>query len=91
MRGIAEWLASIGLARYSQRFVENAIDGDVLAELKEADLEKLGIPLGDRKRLVKAIRAMVADSPSALTTRALGRMRKVANCAWPLPSAVTSP
>jgi class 3 adenylate cyclase len=72
MRGIAEWLASIGLARYSQRFVENAIDGDVLAELKEADLEKLGIPLGDRKRLVKAIRAMVADSPSALTTRGAG-------------------
>jgi hypothetical protein len=42
MRGIAEWLASIGLERYAQRFVENAIDGDVLAELKEADLEKLG-------------------------------------------------
>jgi hypothetical protein len=67
MRGIAEWLASIGLERYAQRFVEN--DGDVLAELTERDLEKLGIPLGDRKRLIKAIRAMLADSPSALTTR----------------------
>src|SRR6266511_396173 len=68
MTGIAEWLASIGLERYAQRFVENAIDGDVLAELTEGDLEKLGIPLGDRKRLIKAIRAMLADARSALTT-----------------------
>jgi class 3 adenylate cyclase/predicted ATPase/ABC-type transport system involved in cytochrome c biogenesis ATPase subunit len=68
MKGIAEWLASIGLERYAQRFVENAIDGDVLAELTEGDLEKLGIPLGDRKRLIKAIRAMLADARSALTT-----------------------
>jgi class 3 adenylate cyclase/predicted ATPase/ABC-type transport system involved in cytochrome c biogenesis ATPase subunit len=68
MKGIAEWLASIGLERYAQRFVENAIDGDVLAELTEGDLEKLGIPLGDRKRLIKAIRAKLADSRSALTT-----------------------
>ncbi len=58
MKGVAEWLASIGLERYAQRFVENAIDGDVLAELTEGDLEKLGIPLGDRKRLIKAIRAI---------------------------------
>jgi class 3 adenylate cyclase/tetratricopeptide (TPR) repeat protein len=68
MKGIAQWLASIGLERYTQRFVENAIDGDVLAELTEGDLKNLGIPLGDRKRLIKAIRAMLADSPSALTT-----------------------
>jgi hypothetical protein len=86
MRGIAEWLASIGLERYAQRFAENAIDGDVLAELTEDDLEKLGVPLGDRKRLIKAIRAMLADSPPA----GLGRTRKAANRAWPLPSVATS-
>jgi class 3 adenylate cyclase/predicted ATPase/ABC-type transport system involved in cytochrome c biogenesis ATPase subunit len=68
MRGIAEWLASIGLDRYAQRFAENAIDGDVLPELTESDLEKLGVPLGDRKRLIKAIAATLADSPGALTT-----------------------
>jgi class 3 adenylate cyclase/tetratricopeptide (TPR) repeat protein len=72
MKGIAQWLASIGLERYTQRFVENAIDGDVLAELTEGDLKKLGIPLGDRKRLIKAIRAMLADRPSALTTTGVG-------------------
>src|SRR5215475_1874113 len=73
MKGIAQWLASIGLERYTQRFVDNAIDGDVLAELSEGDLKKLGIPLGDRKRLIKAIRAMLADSPSALTTTGVGK------------------
>ena len=72
MKGIAQWLASIGLERYTQRFVENAIDDDVLVELTEGDLKKLGIPLGDRKRLIKAIRAMLADSPSALTTTGVG-------------------
>jgi len=68
MKGISQWLASIGLERYTQRFVENAIDGSVLSELTEGDLEKLGIPVGDRKRLIKAIRARLADSPDSVTT-----------------------
>src|SRR5262249_523477 len=72
MKGIAQWLASIGLERYTERFVENAIDGDVLAELTEGDLKQLRIPLGDRKRLIKAIKAMLADAPSALTTAGVG-------------------
>ena len=62
MKGISQWLASIGLERYTQRFVENAIDGAVLSELTEGDLEKLRIPVGDRKRLIKAIRARLTDS-----------------------------
>src|SRR5262249_8491927 len=72
MKGIAQWLASIGLERYTQRFIENAIDGDVLPELTEGDLKKLGIPLGDRKRLIRAIKAMAAGSPSAFATSAVG-------------------
>src|SRR5215471_16470441 len=70
MKGIAQWLASIGLERYTQRFVENAIDSDVLPELTEGDLKKLGIPLGDRKRLIRAIRAMAAGSPNAFVASA---------------------
>src|SRR6266545_8075822 len=65
---IGGWLRNLGLGQYESAFIENAIDTDVLAELTEGDLEKLGIPLGDRKRLIKAIRAMLADSRSALTT-----------------------
>ena len=60
---IGGWLRNLGLERYETVFIENAIDSDVLAELTEGDLEKLGIPMGDRKRLIKAIRAMLAGSP----------------------------
>src|SRR6516225_8463391 len=62
---VGSWLRDLGLGRYEPAFIENAIDGDSLPELTEDDLKKLGIPLGDRKRLIRAIRAMSAGSPSA--------------------------
>src|SRR3954463_110822 len=64
---IGGWLRNLGLERYEPVFIENAIDSDVLAELTEGDLEKLGIPMGDRKRLTKAVRAMLAGSPTTFT------------------------
>src|SRR5947209_6074495 len=69
---VGSWLRALGLGRYEPAFIENAIDSDVLPELTEDDLKKLGIPLGDRKRLIKAIRAMPAGSPSAFVTSAVG-------------------
>jgi predicted ATPase/class 3 adenylate cyclase len=69
---IGSWLRDLGFERYEPVFVESAIDSDVLPELTEADLEKLGIPLGDRKRLMKAIRGMLTDSPGALVTTGIG-------------------
>jgi class 3 adenylate cyclase len=48
-------LEELGLAQYVPVFAENALDSDVLFDLSEADLENLGIPLGDRKRMLKAI------------------------------------
>src|SRR5262245_49632889 len=65
---VGGWLRDLGLGRYEQTFIENAIDSDALPKLTEDDLRKLGIPLGDRKRLIKAIRAMVAGSPAAFIT-----------------------
>ncbi len=58
------WLRSLGLGRYESAFIENAIDFDVLPDLAEGDLEKLGIPLGDRKRILKAIKEVAGSSPS---------------------------
>ncbi|HZZ21850.1 MAG TPA: SAM domain-containing protein [Roseiarcus sp.] len=52
---VGGWLRDLGLGQYEETFRDNKIDVDVLAELAEFDLEKLGIPLGDRKRLLKAI------------------------------------
>ena len=63
---VGGWLRTLGLGQYESAFIENAIDTDVLPELTEGDLEKLGIPLGDRKRLIKAIKATAGASTSAL-------------------------
>jgi predicted ATPase/class 3 adenylate cyclase len=63
--GLADWLAGIGLACYADAFAAQAIDLDVLQDLNETDLERLGIPLGDRKRLLKAIAAGVHVTATA--------------------------
>ena len=69
---VGGWLRRVGLGQYEGAFVKNAIGSDVLPELTEADLEKLEIPLGDRKRLIKAIRATVADSPGTTIANETG-------------------
>ena len=56
---VGEWLRSLGLGQYEANFRDNKIDVDVLADLTAGDLEKLGLPLGDRKRLLKAIASLV--------------------------------
>jgi class 3 adenylate cyclase len=61
---IENWLCGLGLQQYATTFRDNAIDAEVLAELTEADLEKLGVVLGHRKRLLKAIATLT--SPAAL-------------------------
>ena len=63
---IAEWLSAQGLAKYIEVFAENDIDLEVLPELTEADLEQLGVTLGHRRKLLKAINAG-APAPSAET------------------------
>jgi predicted ATPase/class 3 adenylate cyclase len=55
MSDIAEWLASIGLGEYTQRFAEHAIDLSVVRDLTEQDLEDLGVPLGHRRKMLRAI------------------------------------
>jgi len=65
---VGGWLRNLGLGQYESAFEENAIGFDVLPELTEDDLEKLGLRLGDRKRVIKAIRAMAGGSAGALVT-----------------------
>jgi len=55
MTGIAEWLASIGLGEYAQRFAENAIDLSVVRDLTDQDLKDLGVLLGHRRKMLRAI------------------------------------
>ncbi len=55
---IAAWLRGLGLERYEPAFRENEIDAEVLPELTEAHLVALGLPLGPRQKLLKAIAAL---------------------------------
>ena len=55
MQSIAEWLASIGLEEYAERFNENAVDLAVLTDLTEQDFKDLGVKLGHRRKLLRAI------------------------------------
>ena len=55
MSDIVAWLENLGLGKYQEVFAANDIDIDVLAELTDADFKELGVSLGDRKRLLRAI------------------------------------
>ncbi len=60
---VAAWLRSLGLSRYEAAFGKNAIDVDVLPDLTDGDLAELGVNLGDRKRLLKAIAGLGSAEP----------------------------
>ena len=60
---IAQWLEKLGLERYVEVFAGQEIVYDDLVELTDADLKELGIPLGPRKRLLKAC-ATLAEAQS---------------------------
>ena len=55
MDSIAEWLASLGLSEYAERFAENGIDLSVLRDLTEQDLKDVGVLLGHRRKMLRAI------------------------------------
>ena len=55
MQQIAEWLEKRGLGQYAQRFAENDIDPSVLRDLTDHDLETIGVSLGHRRKMLRAI------------------------------------
>ncbi|HET9717584.1 MAG TPA: adenylate/guanylate cyclase domain-containing protein [Pseudolabrys sp.] len=59
---MAEWLGSQGLEQYAETFANNHIEFSVLPDLTEDDLEKLGVTLGHRKKLLRAIDAIRMES-----------------------------
>jgi len=68
MQGIADWLASIGLAEYAERFAENAVDLAVLPDLTDQDFKDLGVKLGHRRKLRRKIAELDLGSHAAAET-----------------------
>jgi class 3 adenylate cyclase len=70
MQQIADWLEKLGMGEYAQRFVDNRIDLSVLPDLTDQDLEKMGVLLGDRRKMLRAVRdlrntSVAVTAPSA--------------------------
>jgi class 3 adenylate cyclase/tetratricopeptide (TPR) repeat protein len=86
MAEMRDWLRDNKLEQFAELFEANDIDSDVLPELSEADLEKLGLSVGSRKRLLKALaerdgQAAKSISPgSAAPTEAERRQITVLFC-----------
>ena len=60
------WLRGIGLEQYAQTFRDNAIDADVLRDLTDDHLRELGLPLGARLKLFRAIATLgTSEQPPA--------------------------
>ena len=63
---VGEWLRSLGLAQYEEKFRDNKIDADVLPELTADDLKDIGVSaVGDRRRLLAAIAALTSATRPA--------------------------
>ena len=69
---VGGWLRSLGLGQYEALFCASEIDADILPELTDIDLEKLGVPLGHRKRLLRAISALAPAETSAVSSASPG-------------------
>ena len=80
---IGAWLRQLGLERYEHAFLDNDIASAVLPELTDQDLKDLGVSLGHRRLLLKAIRAVAddqADHSPAESARAPDTPPEAARC-----------
>jgi class 3 adenylate cyclase/tetratricopeptide (TPR) repeat protein len=64
---VGRWLQERGLGRYAEVFERNDVDAVSLRELTDADLADLGVSLGHRRRILRAIRE--GDVPAAPAPR----------------------
>lgn len=60
---VTEWLKEIGLGQYAEQFANQEVVFEDLGELHEDDLKELGIPLGPRKRILKATAKLIGSEP----------------------------
>src|ERR1700741_5216351 len=61
MQQIAHWLEKLGMSEYGERFAKNRIDLSVLRDLTDQDLKDLGVVLGDRRKMLRAIGAFATE------------------------------
>lgn len=62
------WLAALGLADCAPLFAAHDVDLDILSELSDADLKEIGLSLGQRRKLLRALEAGDEAAPAAPET-----------------------
>jgi class 3 adenylate cyclase len=62
---IRTWLGSLGLDQYEAVFREHRIEIDLLPELTDQHLRDMGVPLGHRLRMLRALRQIAGDASGA--------------------------
>jgi len=65
MQQIAEWLEKLGMSEYAERFAESDIDTSVLRDLTDQDLKELGVSLGHRRKMLRAIAELASAAPTS--------------------------
>src|SRR5215468_8614278 len=65
MPEIGDWLKTLGMSEYAERFAENGIDISVLRHLTDQDLKDIGVLLGHRRKLLAAIAELPGATPVA--------------------------
>jgi hypothetical protein len=65
MQRTADWLEKLGMSEYAERFAENRIDFSVLPDITDQHLKDLGIALGDRLKILRAIRELAGVVPTS--------------------------
>ena len=65
MQRIADWLETLGMSEYAERFAANDIDTSVLRHLTDQDRE-LGVSLGHRRKMLAAIAELAGAAPNSL-------------------------
>jgi len=75
MTKLEEWLKELGLQQYAGVLADNDVDFETLSELSENDLKELGLSLGHRRRLLKALAALqtAPTQPQPGSTKAESR------------------
>src|ERR1700739_3104157 len=90
MSDLRDWLRGNNLEQYADAFEANDIDLDILADLDDHDFAQLGLSLGNRRRLLKAIAARNADAAPISTSDKTSSLDK-SSSAPPLSSGEKSP
>ena len=65
MPEVVDWLKTLGMSEYAERFAESDIDTSLLCELTDQDLKELGVSLGHRRKMLRAIAELVGAAPTS--------------------------